>query len=211
MLHKSDKERMAKWELAQASYNAKTFSDESLLTKVLPQKNFISTLFKQFSFVGDNKTVLDIACGNGVVGGKNEYIENVFYLDKRQKLYGCDLLINHNFFGDFVCCNVENMSFQDEVFDAVTCCSALDHFVCPEKVFSEAARILKKGGKFFISQAIQSAESKKVDAAHAHHIYVYSIESIKDLYKIYGFTAFEVAYSMGTLPVFFMEGVRSAA
>jgi SAM-dependent methyltransferase len=43
------------------------------------------------------------------------------------------------------------LPFDDESFDAVTCCVSVDYLVRPIEVFDEAARVLRAGGPFVVT------------------------------------------------------------
>ncbi len=43
------------------------------------------------------------------------------------------------------------LPFEDESFDAVTCCVSVDYLTRPLEVFAEAARVLRPGGLFVVT------------------------------------------------------------
>jgi ubiquinone/menaquinone biosynthesis C-methylase UbiE len=108
------------------------------------------------------KDVLDVGCGPG---GKTCFLatrkpHRVVGVD-----YSAELLVqaeaardvlappDNRFIIEFVCVNASDLPFPDEYFDIVTCSDAFEHFSDPEKVISEAARVLKPGGLFTIDFA----------------------------------------------------------
>jgi len=176
-----------KWEKAQKSYAKKVLQKNSLLTQNLENLIVISDLFKDYSFCGEGKSVLDVACGPGYIGGQICEDVGYFYLDKRQNLYGCDLLENNVFPGEFKKCSAENIDFSNDFFDGVTCVLSLDHFLNPHKVFQEIYRILKRDGEFFLAIQIKHDKKKSVCSTHPHHIHSFSVENIKTLFERTGF------------------------
>ena len=56
----------------------------------------------------------------------------------------------------------QNLEFQDEFFNLVTCQVALHHFAEPMKALSEINRVLKPGGKFEVSDPVFSEFAQAV-------------------------------------------------
>ena len=55
----------------------------------------------------------------------------------------------------------EFIPFMDSVFDSVQVLESMDHFISPARFIDEAARVLKPGGKLYISQDIDEHEPKR--------------------------------------------------
>ena len=62
---------------------------------------------------------------------------------------------------EFINSNVENMPFDDEIFDRVICFACFPHFGNKLKSLKEMSRVLKKGGKLFIAHLLSSQEIKE--------------------------------------------------
>ena len=142
---------------------------------------------KQASYLGKGKRVLDLACGNGLMNGKTYQQLGYEYIDQDHTIFGCDILDNPYFEGEFFKCNAENLAFTDDFFDGVVCMFSLDHFLNPVKAFEEVHRVLKSGGMFFIAQSIFHGRPHLVDSDHRHHMYYYSIKVMELLYRKVGF------------------------
>ena len=88
-----------------------------------------------------NKKILDLPAGNGLVS--NEL-----------KLNGADVVsadIN-DAYPHYIQADMEKkLPFNDGEFDAVICLEGIEHTMRPEALFSELARVLKKGGLLIIS------------------------------------------------------------
>ena len=88
-----------------------------------------------------NKKILDLPAGNGLVS--NEL-----------KLNGADVVsadINDAYPHYIQTDMEEKLPFNDGEFDAVICLEGIEHTMRPEALFSELARVLKKGGLLIIS------------------------------------------------------------
>ena len=89
----------------------------------------------------NNKLVLDIPAGNGLVS-------------KELNRLGCEVVSAdlHEKYSHYVQVNMEEpLPFKDENFDAVICLEGIEHIMHPESLFGELARVLKKGGLLIIS------------------------------------------------------------
>lgn len=90
------------------------------------------------------KNILDTACGKG------------FFLKEAKKrglqVYGIDISnraienAQNIVDGVFSTGNVENMDYEDETFDYLTCLGSLEHFPTPSKAISEFSRVMKNEG-----------------------------------------------------------------
>jgi len=101
----------------------------------------VKTITNFFDDDFKNITALDIPAGNGLVS------------DELRKL-GCETTsadINDEFSHYVQASMEEPLPFKDENFDAVICLEGIEHVLHPEKLFSELARVLKKGGLLVIS------------------------------------------------------------
>ena len=87
------------------------------------------------------KRILDIPAGNGLVSDQ-------------LKQYGAEVIsadINEEF-SHYIQADMEKqLPFNDNEFNAVICLEGIEHTMRPEALFSELARVLKKGGLLIIS------------------------------------------------------------
>jgi len=199
---------VAKWEKAQKSYETKTADPDSNLAKNLPFTLEIAEILRGLTYLGPGTKLLDLASGNGFYAGKPQEETGYVYLNPDQHITKCDILEPHEMNGDFVRCDVEDLSFGSEMFDAVTCVFSLDHFLNPRAVFKEAKRILRPGGKFFVAQAVFHHGMDPIESDHHHHIYDFSVTSIGNLYFKTGFSEALSVIQMGFEGMMFFAGEK---
>lgn len=73
--------------------------------------------------------------------------------------------------------NLENQTFKDESFDLVISLDVMEHVFCPDKVYSEIYRTLKKGGYYlhtfpirkYLVDAVTPLARRSLDGA-VHHL-----------------------------------------
>ncbi|TPN81650.1 class I SAM-dependent methyltransferase [Aquimarina algicola] len=129
------KKKVFKWtdkELSDFYANRDTRFSNSRKTDL--SKQSIDYIFNNIS--SDNNTLLDVGCGSG------------FFLELANKkgfiTTGCDIIPNKSFdHSDYFQGNVEELPFEDDAFDIVTCSHTLEHVVDFEKAVLELKRITK--------------------------------------------------------------------
>ncbi|HDS30219.1 MAG TPA: class I SAM-dependent methyltransferase [Firmicutes bacterium] len=117
------------------------------------------------------KLVLDLGCGPG--GKTCGYVAlnperiigvDISYDAIAQAEKARDILVHpenrHKL--EFACVDAEDLPFPDEYFDVVTCSDSFEHFPNPQKVLSEARRVLKVNGLM----AIDFAQWKSYNGHH---------------------------------------------
>ncbi len=197
-----------KWEKAQKSYEAKTADPDSNLALNISFALKIAETLRALTYLGPGTKILDLAAGNGFYAGKPQEETGYVYLNQDQDVTKCDILEPHEMNGKFVRCDVHNLSFGNEIFDAVTCVFSLDHFLSPVTVFKEAKRVLRPGGKFFVAQAVFHYGMDPIESDHHHHIYDFSLTSIGNLYFKAGFSDALPITQMGFEGMMFFAGEK---
>jgi ubiquinone/menaquinone biosynthesis C-methylase UbiE len=189
-----------RWNIAQESEKEywEGFTKNSLLKEEVDRYKKKAEVLQQewsgYLNLNKNTKILQIGCGpedviNYLSLGKRYAVDPLadFYKKKFNLDYnGLDLLQARG----------EELPFPDNSFDIVVLSNVLDHVENPEKVLSEAARILKKGGIFhfevftyqknFIRIAKIWGKIKEItnkEVFNVHHPYMFVKEDAKRLIK----------------------------
>jgi ubiquinone/menaquinone biosynthesis C-methylase UbiE len=111
-------------------------------------------------------TILDVGTGTGVfvpfllekIGIKGKLV----CLDSAEKML--EIARYKIFQGniEYICSNITNTKFCDEVFDAVVCYSSFPHFNDKLQALKEMRRVLKKGGRLFICHTSSRSAINKI-------------------------------------------------
>lgn len=95
------------------------------------------------------KKVLDVACGTG------EWL--AFFKQRGAKISGIDIsevavdICKKRFSTDrFFCAPAENLPFNEDEFDLITCMGSLEHFLDKPTALSEMRRVAKKNARLVI-------------------------------------------------------------
>ena len=122
--------------------------------------------------------VLDIGCGTGRI---------VEFLRLQKMINAVGTTINPLEFkeGVSILADMHDLPFHNEEFDGVIAWDSLEHAVAPYIVLTEIFRVLKSGGKFLCF--IPGEDWIDCD----YHCLVLTLEQMKHLCKLVGFTSFE--------------------
>jgi SAM-dependent methyltransferase len=104
-------------------------------------------------FIGNDKTILDIGCGNGIYSlefsEKNFVVGVDLSIDEIKTAKHISEKTRENAF--FVVADATHLPFKKSVFDLAICLEVLEHIVDDECALEEAARVIKRNGKLIIS------------------------------------------------------------
>ncbi|APC92185.1 MULTISPECIES: bifunctional 2-polyprenyl-6-hydroxyphenol methylase/3-demethylubiquinol 3-O-methyltransferase UbiG [Francisella] len=176
--------------------------------KTLHQVNPLRLEFiKKFTGL-DNKKIIDIGCGGGILSESlTTKTNDVYGLDASPQAISIakehakqnKLKIN------YINSTVEDFVIQCNLnFDIVTCMEMLEHVPDPESIIASIAKLIKKDGLFFTSTLNRNLKSYLLSIVAAEHIlkmvpqgthqyskFIKPYELIKTAEK-YGFTALEI-------------------
>ena len=147
----------------------------------------IKYLIKKYD-ISENSKVLELGCGRG------EFL-NEFYNNKMNS-YGVDI---SNFAQKkYPKLNIatidivkEPLPFPDNTFDVIYSKSFVEHFYFPEKIFEEAYRVLKKGGRIITLTPEWKYFYKTFYEDYTHRT-PFTKLSLRDIHLINKFQKFEV-------------------
>ncbi len=89
--------------------------------------------------------LLDVGAGAGIVSQMN-------FRGRAARVCGVDLdprVVDNPYLDEARLASAERIPYDDAMFDVVVCDNVLEHLSEPQVVFSEVARVLKRGGIFF--------------------------------------------------------------
>lgn len=116
--------------------------------------------------VGEGKTVLDTACGTGVLIPDyiKRNIKKVIGIDISSKMIEiAQNKFKNNDNASFICGDVEETAF-DEKFDCIVVYNAFPHFPDPERLIKKLSSMLKKGGTLTVAHGMSR---EKIDNHHS--------------------------------------------
>jgi len=131
---------------------------------------------------------LELGCGRGDF--INEFTKlnlDTFAIDNNS--FYKEKINTKNFFN--VDLEKNELPFDNDFFDVVYSKSFIEHFYYPEKIFIEASRVLKKGGKFINLTPDWEVIYKEFYDDYTHRT-PFTANSLKDIYLINGFQNVEV-------------------
>lgn len=114
-------------------------------------------LLREFGRIDERSSVLELGSGAGDVAAQlAEIADHVVGIDFSENMVG----IARSRFPTikFDIADAESIPYDDGAFDVVVSCYTAHHFARPERVFGEASRVLKPGGRVAVVMPIQSEQ-----------------------------------------------------
>jgi SAM-dependent methyltransferase len=144
--------------------------------------------------------ILELGCGRG------EFLNE--FKKKEMMITGVDLsnYAKEKFDIDVIICDLSNdkAPLEDNSFDVIFSKSFIEHFYFPEKIFSEAKRLLKPSGKFINLTPEWDYIYKNFYEDYTHRT-PFTKMSCRDIHLINGFINVHVE-SFKQLPILWNEG-----
>jgi len=97
---------------------------------------------EKMKYIGSLGSVLDVGGGSRFTKWLKKYRH--YFNEDSYKTFDFDSSTNPDFVGD-----IHNMDLEDNHFEAIICCSVLEHVEDPIRVVKEMYRILKPEGVLF--------------------------------------------------------------
>lgn len=162
-------------------------------------KTFDGLFTKSFKkFITDNiciqnkSNVLDIACGNGTLLAmlKEKSDFNGYGIDISDKMIDAAKKLNKEM--QFYVTGCDSLPFQTEFVDDVTVCASFHHFPDPDKFAKEVNRVIKKGGKLYITEIylpslLRFIVNPFVRNSKSGDVKIYSSKEIIDIFEKHNF------------------------
>ncbi|KTD09446.1 3-demethylubiquinone-9 3-methyltransferase [Legionella jamestowniensis DSM 19215] len=139
-------------EIAKFSQHASRWWDKDGPLKTLHDINPVRLEFVKKSGSLNNKLVLDVGCGGGILSEA--------MASEGAQVTGLDLseealeaakahAASNTLEIEYLCCSVEE--YEHPGFDIITCMEMLEHVPDPQAIITHCARLLKPGGTLFLS------------------------------------------------------------
>lgn len=140
--------------------NKKSFDDQAEIYNSTNTVHYSGNAKKGCVYVADIvkdtefNSMLDVGCGTGYMFTKLDIDKNKKYIgiDFSEKMLEVAKKYNPDNI-DFVIANAENLPFDDNSVDLITCVHSFQFYENLDKSFKEMYRVLKPGGKCIISDA----------------------------------------------------------
>jgi 2-polyprenyl-6-hydroxyphenyl methylase/3-demethylubiquinone-9 3-methyltransferase len=161
-------------EIDKFSKMAKDWWDKDGVLKTLHQVNPYRLQFiKKFTSI-ENKNIIDIGCGGGIlteslVADKN----NVSGLDASTEAIEIARkhAIDNNLNINYINSTIEDLAdTTKDKFDIVTCMEMLEHVPDPDSIIESISKLTKSGGMFFASTLNRNIKSYLLSIVAAEHL-----------------------------------------
>lgn len=161
--------------------------------------DYIITRFE----IKEGSQILELGCGRG------EFLNE--FKKKNMKVTGIDLsnYAKVKFDIDVIICDLSAniVPLENDTFDVVFSKSFIEHFYFPEKIFSDANRLLKPSGKFINLTPEWDYVYKNFYEDYTHRT-PFTKASCRDIHLINGFKNVKVE-SFKQLPILWRDGILS--
>jgi ubiquinone/menaquinone biosynthesis C-methylase UbiE len=171
-----------KWDLRVETYDKRHFSYFRFM-----QKRLVSLLDLK-----ENQHLLDLGCGTGwavrygasLVNERGEFygIDISAKMIEKAKASSSDYKNVH-----FYQANAEQLPSENDFFDFIICSNSFHHYFSPDKVLSEASRVLKSKGRIYILDPtadgfIMKMVNRWIKKKESEHVRLYSTLEYRTLF-----------------------------
>ena len=155
--------------------------------EMIRDDEIISTIL-DYAEVSEGKTVLDVACGTGVLipDYLDRKVSSVTAIDISPEMVKIAKDKFHQNNVHIVCGDVENFQFQQK-FDCIVVYNAFPHFPAPEGLIEALASHLKTGGVLTVAHGMSREEIDRCHAGGASKVSrgLMSEDDLADIFRKY--------------------------
>jgi 2-polyprenyl-3-methyl-5-hydroxy-6-metoxy-1,4-benzoquinol methylase len=133
----------------------------------------VQTISDMVSRIGNGLSVLDVGCGDGVIGEPLREMGNCVVSMELPKIVK---LAQSRRIPLLVAGDAERLAFADDSFDVVIASEVVEHLWDPISFFNEAYRVLRRNG-YLVMSTPEGLESLRYDS-HKHY---FTVEGLKQM------------------------------
>ena len=162
----------------------------------IARRHLITSLLERHYARDGQCRILDIGCGTGAMLDELRPFGSVVGADfSPEALQFC---VTRGAPADLARADVRRLPFADASFDVVTAMDIVEHIDDDKAACSEIFRVLKPGGRLFVTvPAFPSLWSEHDEALH--HFRRYTAPRLKDLFQRVGLQVGKISYTVTTL------------
>ncbi len=164
------------------------------------RRHLITTLLDNYYPRNGQQQILDIGCGTGAMLDELAPFGSVIGADFAPEALQFCRTRGAQAHTDYPLsrADVRRMPFADDKFDVVTAMDIIEHIDDDKAAASEILRVLKPGGRLFVTvPAYQSLWSEHDEALH--HYRRYTAPHLKDVFQRVGFQVPKLSYTVTSL------------
>jgi len=160
------------WQLYDASMSTPQHSTAVAHARPLNVER-VQTISDMVSRIGNGLSVLDVGCGDGVIGEPLREMGNCVVSMELPKIVK---LAQSRRIPLLVAGDAERLAFADDSFDVVIASEVVEHLWDPISFFNEAYRVLRRNG-YLVMSTPEGLESLRYDS-HKHY---FTVEGLKQM------------------------------
>jgi len=160
------------------------------------RRHLITSLLETHYARDGQLRILDIGCGTGAMLDNLQPFGSVVGADfSPEALQFC---VTRGVASPLTRADVRRLPFADASFDVVTAMDIIEHIDDDKAASSEIFRVLKPGGRLFVTVPAFAALWSEHDEA-LHHYRRYTVPHLKDLFQRVGLTVDKISYTVTAL------------
>ena len=162
----------------------------------IARRHLITSLLETHYARDGHLQILDIGCGTGAMLDDLKPFGDVVGADfSPEALQFC---VTRGVKSPLARADVRRLPFADNSFDVVTAMDIIEHIDDDKAASAEICRVLKPGGRLFVTVPAFAALWSEHDEA-LHHFRRYTVPHLKDLFQRAGLTVDKISYTVTAL------------